>query len=323
MKQFIKSSILTAAVGLSLISCDDREVTADVLEFPGSAFAAFETNNAQTIETSSEIIEIVAFYANSNNSSNTTVDFSITENNITSADYEIVDGKSAFSFDPATRQLTDTLKVMVKDNAVTDDNKSLVFTLTNSNNNITFGYPGEAKNNSSFELFIDTDECALFAEEFGGTPETPKTPGARSEASIDIYNGDVFGSEVQSIVSSGEGTQIVTYKLTNLYNVILAATAGGTYEYPENQGFAFFTLDNSDFNNPTISIAGQGNDSYFATYDNKELRIMEAHAYDSSEYPASSFDTCGKTVTAHYVLYFVNEASENEIYDVVTINLGF
>jgi len=322
MKQFIKSSILTAAVGLSLISCEDREVTSNDLEFPGNAFAAFENVSAQTSETNPTIIEIVALYANSNTTSNTTVDFSITENNITAADYEIIDGKSSFSFDPATRQFTDTLKVMVKDNEITDDNKSLVFTLTGSNNNVTFGYPGEAKNNSSFELFIDTDECALFAEEFGGTAEAPKTPGFRAETSTVKFNGDEFGSDVQSIIMSGESTQIVTYKLTNLYKEVLAALNGGTFNFPEGQGYAQFTLDNSDFNNPTISIAGQGDDSYFATFEGAELRIKEAHAYDSSSYPQSTFDTCAKTVTAHYVLYSVDNGAD-VIFDVVTINLGF
>ncbi|WP_196890648.1 hypothetical protein [Aureivirga marina] len=323
MKHFIKSSILTAAIGMSLISCEDNEVTSHDLSFPGNAFAAFENTTAQTSETSSDVINIVAFYANSNQSANTDVQFSITENNITSSDYEIVDGKTAFSFNPAERQFTDTLKVKVFDNNVTDDNKSLVFTLTGSNNNITFGYPGEAMNNSTFELFIETDECALFAEEFGGEAGSPITPGSRKETSIDQFSGDEFNAPVTSEISAGAGTQVVTYKISNLYKEVLATLEGGTFEHAENQGYAFFELNNSDFNNPIVNITGQGANSYFATYDSKELRIQEAHDFDSGSYPQSTFDTCEKTVTAHYVLYYVDGGGNNVVFDVVTINLGF
>lgn len=146
---------------LILVSCDQDETTFNALDFPNQAFIKFQASSLSSLEASTDGIEVVAELSNSLKSHTTpiTVTVNITaENAVAGTNYEVVDNKAAFVFEPGS--FTDKIVINSIDNFDEDGDKKLTFELVSvTGANVSLGTPGPDSLGNSVVLNLQDDDC--------------------------------------------------------------------------------------------------------------------------------------------------------------------
>lgn len=153
--------------------------------YSGDSFISFGADTSSiTIENKTTPTTITAYASVPNIESDITVNFEITNENSSSSNYTVVDGKSSFTF--GKDKYTDTIQILPIDNNDEDGNKILKISLTSSSGGETLGFPGPDANGKVYTLTIEDNDCPYTLEELGeatwtGTdnvPDAQKGPNA-------------------------------------------------------------------------------------------------------------------------------------------------
>ncbi|SDX11015.1 hypothetical protein SAMN05444411_103116 [Lutibacter oricola] len=176
-----------------MVSCEESGQNV----YTGDSYISFGSETStSTLESSTDIVEITAYASIPNLSETITVDFNVLLDNATASNYEIVDGKSSFTFGPG--KYTDSVKIMAIDNYDEDGDKMITLELSGSGAYI-LGFPGPDALGKTFELTLQDDDCAFTTQELGNA----------SWSGVDNVPSSQAGPNESQIVTSFDGTNLL------------------------------------------------------------------------------------------------------------------
>ena len=295
MKKNIIKTLLLSFLITGFIACNENDNEENVYE--GDNFISFGTSfSASTSESMTDPVTITAYASITNLQSDITVNTTITEENVSSANYAFVDGKSSFSFGPG--KYVDTIKVIPVDNTDADGSKKITITLDSASDGTLIGYPGIDANGKIFTLTISDDDCALIASNFTGI--------ASGNETITYSAGEKPSEASFVLVSSTSNT--ATYKVSGILGPQFtvwgeAVTSGGEFT---------ITLDNSDPTNPSVIATDVGDplsnglDYFYCQTDNEWGYYLNLDS--------STFSTCEKTLELAFTID-VTQASTGGVFE--------
>ncbi len=189
----IKTFILTISIGL-FVSCEEEDKNV----YLGESYVSFgATTSASALESSTVPITITAYASIPNLQNDVTVDFSITSDNATSANYTVVDNKSNFTF--GADKYTDQIQIIPVDNFDEDGEKSINITLTGVTGGYTLGLPGPDANSNTYVVTIQDDDCAF----------TLQGMGDATWSGVDNVPASQAGPNASQITTSFDGTNLL------------------------------------------------------------------------------------------------------------------
>lgn len=194
MKNFIKIIIPIFAIAFVLFSCEgDDMAEQNFMTFDQDAIH-FEETSYSVIESSSEVIPVIAFYSSANHDSDVTANVSIQGN---SADYNLVDSDLSLNFPAGV--YSDTIYVSVNDNFETDNDRDIVFSFDSVSSGANIGFPGDEAIGSTYTLTVVDDDCPYTLEELGNA----------TWAGTDNVPGNQAGPNQSMITTSFDGTNLL------------------------------------------------------------------------------------------------------------------
>ncbi|MDX1829986.1 MAG: hypothetical protein R3342_10620 [Lutibacter sp.] len=255
MKKIMKYFLFIAIISVYLVACDKNETVYNPLNYDTDSFIALAKSEGVITENNTGAYNVVALLGTTSHTSEVSIDFSISSTFVEGVDYEVLDGKTSFSFAPGV--YSDTLKIKPINNAISDGDKLITVNLGTPSNTFNVGYPGPTNTLGKYtNVTIIDDDCPLDISTFVGTYS------ANEEGYCDgCYEIDaVLGPDPNTII------------LSNLWDSGFVATA---------------TLNNDDPDNPILTWTDGEyvSDSYGGTY----IYNWAAYGYSS---PISSFRTC-------------------------------
>lgn len=293
MKNIIKIFfILSVIVGFTACETDKP-----ILTYQGDDFIFFNEGSGSVQESNPSVNYILVKLASGEQSTDVTVDFTITSDAVEGADYDLLNASNTLTFKAGS--YTDTIKISAIDNIIEDGSKLLSIELSNGGE-FVLGYPGVAANNSVFEFSIIDDDCALVADYFVGSP-----------SGVEYYPSNEYETVVGFKLVSEVGS-IVTYEVSG----IMTQVFGGWGEVvdtdlPSGGNNVFFIFDNTNPLAPVINITGvpsivPGLGANMCTTDGG------AWIYDITidDTKASTFSTCEKTAEIYYNINVAEPGSD-------------
>ncbi|MCG1035711.1 hypothetical protein [Polaribacter sargassicola] len=192
-KYFYKLIILFLSISV-FTSCEEDDKNL----YTGDSYISFGTvTSSSQLESSQNSIVITAYASIPNIQNDITVDFEVVNEQGTSSDYIIVDGKSQFTFGPD--KYTDTIEIMPIDNYDEDGDKIITFTLTSASDGSSVGLPGPDANSKSYTVTFNDDDCAFTEEELG----------AATWSGTDNVSGSYAGPNASQIITSHDGSNLL------------------------------------------------------------------------------------------------------------------
>ncbi len=189
IKIFIFSILLGA-----FMSCEEEDKNV----YEGESYISFgKTTSSSALESTTAPITITAYASIPNLQNDITVDFSISSDNATSANYTVLDNKTSFSF--GVDKYTDQIQILPIDNFDEDGEKSINITLTNSSGGYTLGLPGPDAHSNTYVVTIQDDDCAFSLQELGDA----------TWSGVDSAPGSQAGPNASQITTSFDGTNLL------------------------------------------------------------------------------------------------------------------
>ena len=283
MKTFVNILTIFFFAGAVLFTSCERE---DKI-YEGDEFVHFETEQLTQKESNPDTITVPVYLAGKLPKQDVNVSYTVTTSaedstaNVDSTDYKIVEPKGgSFTFEAGTA--VEHFKILVYDNIETDKNKMVTITLDNANSYV-MGLPGSGVK-KSFTLTIADDDCPFVAENFVGTPE-----------GTDLGANSLVKFSLKESISEDKAV----YEVTGLFMPMINSFGEEVLE----SNPVLFTLDNSNPSNPTVTLEGSAVDQTGMPllYNTQGPgSTWQYYIYPTSSGDASTFSTCGKSVTAYY-----------------------
>jgi hypothetical protein len=229
-KNIIKAFLLSTFIA-AFIGCNENDNEENI--YTGDNFISFGTQTSvSALESTSNTITITAYASVANIQSDIAVDFELVNEQGTSADYSIVDGKSQFNF--GAGKYVDSIELMAIDNLDEDGDKIIVVNLTSASDGSSLGLPGPDANGKSFTVVLEDDDCAFTVESLGtaswsGLDNAPSGEAGPNESqvitSFDGTNLSIEGLSYGWMTDTGYWDEVIvdSYPVTAIVDAVTGA----------------------------------------------------------------------------------------------------
>jgi len=260
---------ILAATSL-MFSCEEESFVYD-----GDSFIHWGSATVSVNENSTATVAIPVFLAAPAQSGAVTATFSIT-GDAPAADFSIVGGVNEVTFPAGV--FSDTVRLTVVDNIVTDGDRSFTLSLTGvSGGNFVLGYPGPDQLFREVAVTIIDDDCPFDQAGYSGTLNVTRTAfnsdGTTTEANFQATataGASIFELTVTNFSTFQDGEEVTFTAITCPEYLAWDQTAT-VYVHPM---FGATTLERQDFNG-RLADAGvtldPTNDADWSIFDNDNL----------------------------------------------------